>query len=64
MILNAGALVVEPFIANAAGTAVLALPLGFPLGAGPLYNQNLTFCPADPTGFVFTPMQSIYAAGL
>lgn len=46
------------------GTATLALPLGFPLGAGPLFNQNLTFCPADPLGFVFTPMQSIYAAGL
>ncbi|MFY9344741.1 MAG: hypothetical protein WAT39_19775 [Planctomycetota bacterium] len=50
-------------IANPAGTATLPLPLGFPLGAGPLYNQNLTFCPADPTGFVFTPMQSIYVAG-
>ncbi len=51
-------------LADAAGTAVLPLPLGFPLGAGPLFNQNLTFCPADPFGFVFTPMQSIYVSGL
>jgi hypothetical protein len=48
-------------VANPVGTAVL--PLLFPIGAGPLYNQNFSFCPADPTGFVFTPTQSIYAAG-
>lgn len=51
-------------LADAAGNAVFPLPLGVPPGVGPLYNQNLTFCPADPTGFVFTPMQTIYSCGL
>lgn len=58
-------IIVALALADVAGTAVLPLPLplGF-LGFGPLYNQNLTFCPADPFGFVFTPMQSIYVSGL
>lgn len=49
------------------GNAVLPLPLvppSLPLGAGPFYNQNVTFCPSDPVlGLVITPMQTIYAAG-
>ncbi|MEO6597718.1 MAG: hypothetical protein ABIP94_23480 [Planctomycetota bacterium] len=50
-------------VANAAGTATLPLPLLFPIGAGPLYNQNLTFCPTDPTGFILSPMRVIFPGG-
>lgn len=57
-------LIVGLTIADPAGNAVFPLGLGVPLGSGPLYNQNVTFCPADPTGFVFTPLQRIQAAGM
>jgi hypothetical protein len=50
--------------ADPAGTATLPLALPPVVGLGPLYNQNVMFCPADPTGFAFTPMQRIQAAGL
>jgi hypothetical protein len=50
-------------LANAAGTATFPLPLPAAIGAGPLYNQNVMFCAADPTGFVFTPTQRIQVAG-
>lgn len=54
-------------VADPSGNAVLPLPLvppSLPLGAGPFYNQNVTVCPSDPVlGLVFTPMQTIYAAG-
>lgn len=50
--------------ADAAGNAVYPFPLpAFP-GFGAIYNQNFTFCPADPAGFVVTPMQSIWLSGL
>lgn len=57
-------LIVGLGIADAAGNAVFPLGLGLPPGVGPLYNQNATFCAADPTGFVFLPMQRIQVAGL
>jgi hypothetical protein len=57
-------LVTGAAFANAAGNALFALPLGVPPGFGPIYNQNFTFCAADPAGFVATPMQSIWASGL
>ena len=50
-------------LADAFGTATLPLPLLYPVGAGPLQNQNFTFCTSDPLGLVFAPMQTIYAAG-
>jgi len=50
--------------ANPAGNAVYPFPLAVPPLFGPIYNQNFTFCPADPAGFVVTPMQSIWASGL
>jgi hypothetical protein len=49
-------LVLALALADAAGTAVP--------GVGPLFNQNATWCPADPTGFVFTPMQLLRVGGL
>jgi len=50
-------------VANATGTATFPLALTVPPGFGAIYNQNFTFCPADPAGFVITPMQSIWASG-
>jgi hypothetical protein len=49
-------------LANGVGTATFPLPLPALIGAGPLYNQNVMFCAADPTGFVFTPTQRLQAA--
>lgn len=48
--------------ADAQGVATLPLPLNVPAGAGPLYNQNFSFCASDPTGFVFSPLQRIQAS--
>lgn len=45
------------------GVATLAVPIAFPVGAGPLYNQNVALCPSDPTGLVLTPTQQLYAGG-
>ncbi len=54
-------------VADPFGNAVLPLPLvppNLPLGAGPFYNQNATFCPTDPVlGLVITPMQTVYVSG-
>ncbi|MBX3464582.1 MAG: hypothetical protein KF830_15545 [Planctomycetes bacterium] len=54
-------------VADPLGNAVLPLPLvppNLPLGAGPFYNQNATFCPTDPVlGLVITPMQTLYVSG-
>tara|TARA_R110002072_G_scaffold46591_13_gene129323 strand:- start:49845 stop:51110 length:1266 start_codon:yes stop_codon:yes gene_type:complete len=49
---------------DATGTAVFPIPLaGVPVGAT-LYNQGFAFCAADPTGFVFSPFQSLTIGGL
>lgn len=50
--------------ANPAGNALYPFPLVVPPLFGAIYNQNFSFCPADPAGFVVTPMQSIWASGL
>jgi hypothetical protein len=50
-------------VADALGNATLALPLLYPVGTGPLYNQNLSFCPADPTGFILSPLRVIEVGG-
>jgi hypothetical protein len=51
-------------LANALGVATYPVPLVPPYffpGAAPVFNQNATVCPADPTyGLVLSPMQSIY----
>lgn len=49
---------------DAAGTATFPISLlGVPVGVT-LYNQGFTFCSADPTGFVFSPFQSLTIGGL
>lgn len=52
--------------ADAAGTAILPVPLMpplMPLGFGPFYNQNVAWCPADPVlSLVFTPTQLLHVA--
>lgn len=50
--------------ANAAGTAAFGLPLSVPAGTGPIYQQAVTLCPADPLGLVLTPVQQLWACGL
>lgn len=63
-VLGSPTLVTVIGIANAGGNAVFPLPLPGPPFFGAIYNQNFTFCPADPAGFVVTPMQSIWMSGL
>ncbi|MBL9079693.1 MAG: hypothetical protein JNL08_19480 [Planctomycetes bacterium] len=52
-------------VADPFGTAAFPVPLippSFPLGTGPIFNQNATFCAADPAfNLVLTPMQTIYS---
>ncbi|MBL8735026.1 MAG: hypothetical protein JNL12_01235 [Planctomycetes bacterium] len=49
--------------ADAFGNIMAPIPLTLvPIGAG-IYNQNAAVCPADPLGYVLTPMQSIVAGG-
>jgi len=47
------------------GVATFPVPLvppAFFIGAPPVWNQNATLCPADPTfGLVLSPMQSVYS---
>jgi hypothetical protein len=62
--LGSPTLVTAAGFANAVGNAIYPFPLIVPPGFGPIYNQNFTFCPADASGFVVTPMQAIWASGL
>ncbi|HEX6810177.1 MAG TPA: hypothetical protein VF384_01015, partial [Planctomycetota bacterium] len=50
-------------VANPAGIATLPIPLFYPVGTGPLYNQNLSLCPTDPTGFILSPLRVIEVGG-
>jgi hypothetical protein len=63
-VLGSPTLVANAGFANAGGAAIYPFPLVVPPGFGPIYNQNFTFCPADASGFVVTPMQEIWASGL
>ena len=59
--LNAPAIVLAA--ADAFGNITAPIPLTLvPIGAG-IYNQNASVCPADPLGYVLTPMQSLVAGG-
>ena len=53
-------------LANPLGVATFGVPMtppSFPLGTGPIYNQNAVPCPADPFfGLVLTPMQALWSA--
>lgn len=68
LVLGSPGLIVLSAVADGAGNAVLPVPLtgpSLPLGTGPLFLQDLTICPADPVlGFVFSPMHTIYVAGV
>lgn len=52
-------------VADPFGVATFPVPLvppAFFIGAPPVWNQNATMCPADPTfGLVLSPMQSVYS---
>jgi hypothetical protein len=64
LVLGSPTLVSALGIANAAGNAVLPVPLLVPPGTGPVYNQNVTFCPGDPSGLIFSPLRQLYASGI
>ncbi|HEX5054299.1 MAG TPA: hypothetical protein VFZ65_21145 [Planctomycetota bacterium] len=51
--------------ANAAGTILMPIPfsVGTPVGLF-LHNQNLTFCPAQPSGLAFSRFQTITVGAL